>query len=272
MNLGAILSRFKRIPGALDELQFEHRPVDVIRKGTREDVFDIPGIYGGPGVPTAVDLPTDHVEPEQVRTGRPSRFGTFVKQGLPAMLRAGIVAAGSPTPGQIVGGLQAGGADQNNRNMLQVAVQRQHTRDAMDQQMHRAKLDEISAAAGFRKAQAETAASKQEKLTRGQEYDEIHQRAIARGLDPLTAHNYAMSGISRNSTGFITLPPRTIEAALADADVRRNRDEIDESTYNGIRQRLMDTYRKSSQSKVSGPAAGKGPSPIPRLSWRRDYP
>ncbi|HUQ91087.1 MAG TPA: hypothetical protein VM120_05340 [Bryobacteraceae bacterium] len=270
MNLGAILSRFKRIPSALEELRYEHRPVDIIRKGTREDVFDIPGIDGGPGVPTAVDLPTDQIEQEQVRTGAPSKFGTFVKQGLPAMLRAGIVAAGSPTPGQvgtagdIFGALRVVEGDQNNRNIMQMEIQRRHRQEAMQDQMQQAKLGEVNATAGLRQAQAEAVrAPKPSKLTRGQEYDELYRRAFDVLGDPLAAHNHAMSGINRNSTGFIKLPPKTSEAALAELEWQHNNGDIGKDVYLTAKQRLMDSLQEASRVKSFGAGAGNLPFRLP---------
>lgn len=132
-GLRDILRAIGSLPRRLEGAMYEEEPIFRPRRNTGS--MRIPGIGG-----EDEEFTPDTGEMEEVgkrRTGRPSKFGSFVQNQLPEMIRAGVVAAGSPTPGavgtaqDIFGALKAVGDDRSRRDMLRYQMERQSEEDAM---------------------------------------------------------------------------------------------------------------------------------------------
>lgn len=132
-GLRDILRAIGSLPGRLEGAMYETEPI--FRERRNMGSMRIPGIGG-----EDEEFTPGTGEMEEVgkrRTGRMSKFGSFVQNQLPEIIRAGVVAAGSPTPGaigsaqDIFGALKAVGDDRNRRDMLRYQMQRQAEEDAM---------------------------------------------------------------------------------------------------------------------------------------------
>lgn len=186
-GLRDILRAIGSLPRRLEGAMYEEEPIFRPRRNTGS--MRIPGIGG-----EDEEFTPDTGEMEEVgkrRTGRPSKFGSFVQNQLPEMIRAGVVAAGSPTPGavgtaqDIFGALKAVGDDRSRRDMLRYQMERQSEEDAMKRaefeqssRLNDARIKDYEAQAQRQAAMANAPSKEQQVATRIAELEKVFGRPL----------------------------------------------------------------------------------------------
>lgn len=133
-SIGSILRTLGSVPRRIRDAQYEDDPM-------QDSSGTIPVLIEGEEVRIPI--------PDEMRGGAPpgkkrSKFGDFVQDGLPEIIRGGVVAASSPTrghvgsAGDIFGALRAVGEDKTERDMLSMQIRRQHEQDAMKRRLDEA--------------------------------------------------------------------------------------------------------------------------------------
>lgn len=186
-GLRDILRAIGSLPGRLEGAMYETEPIFRPRRNTGS--MRIPGIGG-----EDEEFTPGTGEMEEVgkrRTGRMSKFGSFVQNQLPEIIRAGVVAAGSPTPGaigsaqDIFGALKAVGDDRNRRDMLRYQMQRQAEEDAMKRaefeqgsRLNDARIKDYEAQAQRQSALANAPSKEQQVAARIAELEKVFGRPL----------------------------------------------------------------------------------------------
>jgi hypothetical protein len=255
MRLIDLLKKIGSIPGRLEELQYEHtvpveRQPDVPMDLGGEEIMAPPPELTRPGAP--------------VRTGRLSRFGQFMQQGLPEIVRGAVVAASSPTPGavgtagDIFGALGAVDRDRQERSDRLFQRGRIMEQDATRQRLDAARALESEADAAMKWNRAGQEIGGRRGAQRFEEvYDQAFQRAKKAGLEDSEAHGHAMAAWSRNPTGYIKAEPRSLDAFKATLQAQFARGEIDETEYQAAIKRIAEAESSIAKAKAGGTAQGK---------------
>jgi len=195
------------IPGHLNEARFNHANVNVPAasmprmSGAGVDPDEMVVIGKNPDTGEDITIPQSQLgqfgmDPatgqvmgqQRVRTG-PSKFGNFLKNGLPRMLDAGIAAATSPGDGSggflaALKGMDIGRDRLQKRDMLAYQMHRQRTNDqALDEQRHSAAAENRMQAEMYRRKMDAPPATpaQREPTTWEAELVQMHRQALQAG-------------------------------------------------------------------------------------------